>query len=84
MRFIFTAADLPHTPKGYERAAVAVTTLYRGGEPVKATDVARRIGINPGSGNATKALLRAERTGLVRRIDRSRWIPLHENIETLN
>jgi hypothetical protein len=74
LRFVFTWRDLPHFPEGYERAAEAVTELFEG-KPVAAVAVARHIGIAPGSGNASRALCRAERAGLVRRVDRSHWKP---------
>lgn len=72
---MFTWKDLPHEPQGFERAAAVVAELYRD-EPVRAAEVARHIGVRPESGNATRMLARAERAGLVRRIDRSRWIPV--------
>ena len=74
LRFVFTWRDLPHIPQGYERAAASVTELFKG-EPVASVDVAKTIGMDPASGNATRALCRAERAGLVRRVDRSNWLP---------
>ena len=76
VRFVFTWRDLPHDPQGFEQAADAVADLYEG-EPVPASEVSRRIGIDPGSGNATRALCRAERAGMVRRVARSLWIPCY-------
>lgn len=43
--------------------------------PVPSATVARKLGLDPGTGNAARVLTRAKDRGLVHRVDRSNWLP---------
>ena len=79
----FTAAELEPGKCQFEEAAEIVAELY-GGTPVRASAVARRLGIDPACGNGARLLKRAAQDGLVKRVNRTGWVPLPEPAEAVN